>query len=240
MKILIALYRGLIAYLGLALIGIIGCFLRLITFDKALHFNQRVLSPTICKAILFLIGIRLKINFTPSHEPAVYMFNHNSYLDIFLIPALGLKNTRFIISTRTKKILPLYLANLAVGSFFIPFKNEPEARLQFFKKTTDTLQINRQSAICAPEGVHVFRHGIAKFNRGIFHMTMETKHPIKLLFFAIPKASNPLESYHFQRGTVEISEIKQFETKDWTPEVLDQKIIQVRENLETAFNHYYA
>lgn len=239
MKILIALYRGFIAYLGLILIGIIGCFLRIITFDRALGFNQKVLSPCISRAILFLIGIRIKINFTPIEEPSVYMFNHNSYLDLFLIPALGLKNTQFIISTRTKKILPLYLANLAIGSLFIPFKNKPSARLTFLKDTTQKLQMTQQNAICAPEGVHVFRHGIAPFNKGIFHMSMESKRPINLLFFGIPKDSNPLESYFFKRGTVEINLVDRFETKNWTSETLDQKIQLVYENMTSAFRSYY-
>ena len=158
----IALYRKCIAYGGLTLMGIVTFAFRKITFGKGINFNRTFIAPLFAKTVLMLGGVRVKnhIDQSLSSENVLYFFNHNSFLDIFIIPTLGLKNTRFIISEAVQKIIPLHLANLGVDVLYIPDSDETERRIEFFKQVSEDLKAGKYSVICSPEGRHTFLHGI--------------------------------------------------------------------------------
>ncbi|MBL7715801.1 MAG: 1-acyl-sn-glycerol-3-phosphate acyltransferase [Bdellovibrionales bacterium] len=241
MKILVLIYRSLIAYLGITLNGLIGSILYLISFGRLRRWNAEVLTPFFGKWILKLIGIEAVLPDSSQIPagPVMYIFNHNSFLDIFLLPMLKLPNTVPLLSTRTRKIIPLYLANLGMGAKFIPFKDRPEARLGFLKALSKWLERKEASLVCAPEGVHRFRHGIGKFNRGIFHAAMESRTTIAPLFFKIPKESNPLETHSFRNGRVEVSVLPPISTANWTVETLDEEIQRIRNIYVQKFNQEF-
>src|SRR3990167_5404121 len=109
MQIITAVVRGIIVYCGLTINGLLGLILVKGTFGIGQNFFNEIIAPNISRLILLLIGIWVK---TPSKADfpegrVIYMFNHNSYLDLMLVPLLGLSKTRFIISATTKKVLPL-------------------------------------------------------------------------------------------------------------------------------------
>ena len=104
MKHLIAIYRGLVGYVGMTILGSLGILLNTLTFGRAYNFNRIFLAPTFCRVLLYLCGIKVENKIEIKPQGAVYFFNHNSFLDIFIIPTLGFKNTRFLISEKTKKI----------------------------------------------------------------------------------------------------------------------------------------
>ncbi len=233
----IAVYRGLTTYLLMILCGLTCFALYVISFGLLRSIIAEHVFPLFCRSILFLIGIKVV---KPSKaalpdKPVVYMFNHNSFLDIFIVPTLGLKNTRFIISKRTKKILPLYLCNLAAGALFIPFKNESAERLKFFENTEEQLLKNDFSIICAPEGVHRFNNKINNFNKGVFHMATIGKRPICPLYFHIPKESNPLEGYSYMAGTVTVELMPLVDTSMWRAEDVKTNT----ENVRTLFQQKF-
>lgn len=241
MKIMVLIYRSLIAYLGITLNGILGSLLFILSLGKLRRWNAEVLSPFFGTWILRLIGIHVKLPDPKDFPqgPVVYIFNHNSFLDIFLLPMLKLPNTRPLISTRTRKIVPLYLANVGVGARFIPFKDQPQKRLQFLKDLSSWLSRKEASIVCAPEGVHSFRHGIGKFNKGVFHAAMAGKATLCPLFFRIPKESNPLETHSFKGGMISVEVLPSISTQDWRLETLDQEIQKVRQVFVQKFNHEF-
>lgn len=231
----------------MSLNGIILGLLFVCSFGKLRRFNAEFLGPCFCRLILKFIGIRLIVT-NPEKLPqnlhfakVMYIFNHNSFLDIFIIQSLGLKKTRPIISTRTRKILPLFFSTFAIGSHYIPFKDQPVERLNFFKKLTLWIKNNpSENLICAPEGVHTFKYEISKFNKGIFHTALLSKIPICPIFFDIPKESNPLESYFYKSGVVKITVMDIIETKTWCEEKLSKHIEEVRNifvNKNDEINH---
>lgn len=241
MRIVIGIYRLFICYLGMILLGGLHLFLFALSLGNLRRFNAEAVSPVFCRCMLFLIGIKVEIQGTEniSSTKTIYMFNHNSFLDIFILPLLKLPKTRIIISKRTKKIIPLYMSNIGLGSFFLPFKDEPKNRVEFFKNLSVWLLENDESIICAPEGVHTFRHGIAKFNRGVFHLALVSHSSITPIFLRIPKESNPLESYFFSQGKVVVSVLPSIETSNWKFESLETHIKAVRSVFVDKFNREF-
>jgi 1-acyl-sn-glycerol-3-phosphate acyltransferase len=237
-KTLVALYRGGICLGGLLLNGMICYAFYIISNGKMAQFNYDYISPFFCRIILRLIGVKVifpKRSEYPK-EQMIYTFNHNSYLDIFIIPAMRIPNCRYIISDGTKSVRPLYLSNLANGAIFIPLQRFKKARVEFFKKMVLDLKQYKYSLFCSAEGTHDFKHWISKFNRGIFHMAMEAKLPICPIFFNMAKENNPFQSFHFKNGTIKLEILPVIETKEWTLEQLDQEIANVRNVFVQKFN----
>lgn len=227
---LVTFYRGAVAFTLMTLNGICAVLITGCTLGFGRRVSAEWVSPFFCRLILRLIGIRYEVVNPPaSSDPVLYFFNHNSFLDTFLVPALGLPRTRLIIARWTKKILPLYLCNLGIGTFFVPAQKEHEARVAFFKRVAAHLRSSQDSILCSPEGVHAFRHYIAPFNRGVFHLALESRRPIQPVFFEIPVASNPFEGYRFRSGRVRIHYLTRIETQHWTLENLDRHIAETRQ-----------
>ncbi len=237
MKYLVAILRVLSAYTGLLICGSVCSILYLVSFGHLRRFNNEYIAPVICKIILFCLGLKININLQHKYdEPGIYFFNHNSYLDLFAIPCLALKNTRLITSTRTKSNIPLLLCNIGFGSLFLPFKDQPEKRVDGFKYIEKKMTNENFSVICSPEGVHTFKNKIGKFNKGVFHMATVTKRPIYPLFIDIPERSNPLESYFYKSGQFSVTSHPKIDTTSWTIEDLEKNLESVR-NLYISLNH---
>ena len=238
-KTLVATIRGAIAMTGMSINGIICYFFFFISRGKLIGFNYKYVSPFFCRITLRLIGCKIKypqIDEYPDRQ-VMYLFNHNSYLDIFIIPSMRIPNCRYIISETTSNVFPLYLCNVANGAIFIPRRREKERRDVFFKKTTNILKDQDFSVFTSPEGTHLFQHWIAPFNRGVFKMAMEANIALCPIFFNMKSEHNPFESFHFKGGgTTNLSILPLIETDDWTEENLDENIVKVRNIFVNHFN----
>ncbi len=231
----LALYRKTVGMGGMTLMGLTMSFIRYISFGRAVNFNRKLVAPIFCRGLLFLAGVKVKNKMQIPSENVIYFFNHNSFLDIFIIPLLGLKNTRFIITEGVKSILPLHLCNMGIDVLYIPTKSDPDRRLAFFKRVTQDLKDNKYSVICSPEGQHPFAHYIAPFNKGVFHMAAKSGRPIQTLFFDIPRDANPLQTLDMQSCEVTIHSKEFIATDQWS----EQKLDEYRVSIRTKFLEYY-
>jgi putative phosphoserine phosphatase/1-acylglycerol-3-phosphate O-acyltransferase len=171
----------------------------------------------------------------PDHQ-VMYTFNHNSYHDIFMLTGMGVPNLRFVLSEKTWIYIPLVISALAAGTKYIPQKKHEKRRLTWFKKTTDFLKRTNYSIAASSEGVHKQFHGIAPFNRGIYHMALEARIPIVPLFIHIPEENNVFQTGYAQNGTVKLEKLDEISTEDWTFEKLDEHIASVRKIFVDRFN----
>lgn len=239
---LIALYRGAVAMTGLFFNGVVGSLFYFISFGKLAQFNYQFISPFFCRIVLRMIGCRIQYPKKSEYpkKQVLYIFNHNSYLDIFIIPAMRIPHCRYIISETTQNVLPLYVSNLVNGALFIPRQKERERRVEFFKQTTNLLKETNWSIFTSPEGTHQFKHWIAPFNKGVFEIAMRAGVPLCPIFFNMKKEHNPFESYYFKAGGKTTFDLLPLvETKDWTQENLSEKISQVRQMFVNHFNQVH-
>lgn len=230
-------YRKCIANGGMLVLGVLTVIIRYASFGYGVPFNRRVVAPGLSRLFLLLCGIRVRRlgQIAAGQGSTCYFFNHNSNLDIFLIPVLGLPNTRVIITEGIKSILPLHLCNLGIDVLYIPDSHKTQERIAFFKAVSADLRAGKYSVICSPEGRHEFKRGIAPMNRGVFHMAMAGECPVQLLFFDIPEESDPLEGIDLRSGQVTVRNLGMVETTDWTVEQLPNQIDGVRQRYLAAF-----
>ncbi|MBL4705457.1 MAG: 1-acyl-sn-glycerol-3-phosphate acyltransferase [Flavobacteriales bacterium] len=238
MKTIILIYRWFVALFVMLITGSIGLLLVLLSFGLLRNFCCKYFINYSSRFILQIMGFKgiyPDKGLFPDY-PVFYTFNHNSYLDIFLLTGIGLPNIRYLLSEKTYVYVPVVLSAKTVGTRYIPEKKHRERRLRFLIKTTEFLKRKKVSMAGSAEGVHKHYHGIAPFNRGIFHMAMEAKLPVIALYIHIPKESNPFQSQHAKGGKLKLEVLKEIETKNWSLEKLDDHIDEVRKLYVNRFN----
>jgi len=217
------LLKRILILVILTITGCIGLFLRIISFGYLINFNRKYFFATSSKLILFIAGVKLVV---PKENPikegkSLITFNHNSYLDLFALSALGYTNMYFLLSERTIKFIPFTISALSIGVIYIPQKKHLERRMKFFHKLEERIIKENLNIAGAPEGSHDWINGIGSFNKGIFHMATLCKQNIIPMFIYIPEESNPLDKYqYFKRGTIQIEMLPVIDTQNWKLEDL--------------------
>ena len=152
-------------------------------------------------------------------------------MDVLILTALAVPNTRFFLSEKTRKIIPLTLSALAIGVYYIPVKKDKRRRLEFFERVTEKLKKGSGSVFVSSEGVHRFIHGISCFNTGVYEMALKAELPIQPVYLDIPQETNSLEGYRFKSGTISVELLAEVPTKNWRMDSLKEEV----ENVRTLF-----
>lgn len=227
---LIAIARLVVAYTTMTITGTLGLLVRIVALGGLADFvRTRIVAPS-SRLILAMIGVRLE---RPPDDafprgPVMYTFNHNSYLDVLIVTALGLRETRCVLSERTLKFVPVTISALAIGTLYIPVKRHAERRAHFFARTTARIVRERFAVIVSSEGVHEFVHGIAPFNDEVYRMAIEAALPIVPIYLHIPRAVNSLEGFTMRGGAVRAEVLPTIDTTAWRIDGLDAHIASMR------------
>jgi len=238
LKFLITIYRWITSLTIILITGSFALILVIISLGRLRNLCVKLIIKPSSLLTLWSIGFRgyyPPLHKFPKHQ-VLYTFNHNAQQDIFLLTALGLQDTRFILSEKTWVYIPLVISALATGTFYIPQKKHPKRRAQFFKKTTKFLKKTNYSIAASSEGVHSHYHGVAPFNREIYLMAIEANIPIVPLFINVPEECNMTGPKYAKNGILGIELLEEISTKDWKIEDLDKHINDVRTIIVNRFN----
>jgi 1-acyl-sn-glycerol-3-phosphate acyltransferase len=158
----------------------------------------------------------------------IYISNHTSTIDMFVLISLRLPNARFFLSGFLRKLLPLGLIGYLTGIFWTVPQSFPEKRIAIFKRAARTLRRTRESVYLSPEGERVTSGEIGHFNKGAFHLATDLKLPIVPVFIAIPGSMDPGKGLHPGAGTVHVYVKPAIDTSGWKLEDLTANKERVR------------
>jgi len=187
-------------------------------------FQTRRLYAQYCtsgaRAVLRIWGIRVRVHGRPQDgaRQVVYLSNHSSTIDLFLLVALGLPNTRFFMSGFLRKKLPLGILAYLMGTFFTVPQNQPDARRRIFARACRTLAATRECVYLSPEGTRVASGQIGHFNKGTVHLATALGAPLAPFHIFIPREIDPGMGYRAKPGTVVVTFKPLIETHDWRVE----------------------
>jgi 1-acyl-sn-glycerol-3-phosphate acyltransferase len=201
----------------------------LTAFSMPRFYRERILAP-IGHLALRLWGIRLRVHLAwpfPQGQ-AVYIGNHTSTLDMFVLIALGMPNTRFFLSGFLRKIIPFGIIGYLTGIFWTMPQTEPERRRRLFAGAAETLRRTGESVFLSPEGQRITTGRIGHFNKGAFHLATSLKAPIVPLFIHIPAAVDPGMGLHVRPGVVDVHVGTPIATCDWRLDDLAENTARVR------------
>lgn len=217
---------GLVITLGAALMVPLG----LVTFFR----TRRVYAwcaRWVARAVLAVYGVRIERHgpHLPGHTQTVYVSNHTSTLDLFVLVALGLPNCRFFLSGFLRKLVPLGVISTMMGTFFTVPQGRPAERTRIFQRAARILRQTRESVYLSPEGGRIPTGFIGPFNKGAFHLAMSLRAPIQPFFIEIPAGVDPGLGYNARPGTVHVHTMPVVHTSEWRVDTLVQHTEQVRE-----------
>ncbi|HET7216545.1 MAG TPA: lysophospholipid acyltransferase family protein [Vicinamibacterales bacterium] len=209
--------------LALVPIGIVTAF-------RARRLYSRI-AALAAVGVLRLYGIRVRVlpRWSFPREQVIYISNHSSTLDLFVLVALGLPNCRFFLSGFLRKFVPLGAIAWMMGTFFTVPQDRPEERRQIFQRAERVLRRTRESVYLSPEGGRITSGEIGHFNKGAFHLATNLHVPIVPLYFEIPPDMDPGRGYDARPGDVIVHIMPSIDTGEWTLEDLPSNVASVRD-----------
>jgi 1-acyl-sn-glycerol-3-phosphate acyltransferase len=212
----------------------IGALVMLIVAIPTLFLARRFYSEVMARAlgamVLRLWGVRYRVHRAP--QPAlrqtVYIANHSSTLDLFVLIALGLPGTRFFLSGFLRKMPPIGIVGSLIRIFWTVPQEFPNKRRAIFKRAARILRQTGDSVFLSPEGKRVTTGDIGRFNKGAFHLATSLGAPIVPMYFAVPRAIDPGMGYDAKPGVLDVYFLPPIDTSDWTVAEVEQHRDDVR------------
>jgi 1-acyl-sn-glycerol-3-phosphate acyltransferase len=171
----------------------------------------------LARVVLRVCGVRVRLHQDrpfPSRQ-TVYVSNHSSTIDLFVLVALGLPNTRFFLWGRVQRFIPLAVLARLMGTFFTVTQDRTAERRAIFAAADRTLRHTRESVYLSPEGVRVTTGAIGPFNKGTFHLATSLHAPIVPLYFFIPRDIDPGKGFDARPGVVDVYVKPTIDTRAW-------------------------
>ena len=198
---------------------------------STLNWNDGVNSmmASVGDLVCRMAGIQLAIKGHEhlwSHRPAVFLFNHQSSADLFIMAKLLRKDARGIAKKELKNMPLIGQLMQASGVIFLDRKNREKA-IEALKPAVDALK-NGTSIIIAPEGTRSRDKNMGKFKKGAFHLAMQAGVPIVPVVIANASDAMPRGTSVFRPTAVEITVLPPIPTEDWQVENLNEHIAEVR------------
>jgi len=187
------------------------------TFFVARRFYSEVMARWLGAMALRIWGVRYRVHGKP--QPAdiqtIYVSNHTSTLDVFVLVALGLPRTRFFLSGFLKKLPPVGIVGTVIRIFWTVPQESPEKRVEIFKRADRILRETGDSVYLSPEGMRVTTGEIGHFNKGSFHLATSLHAQIVPMYFAIPREINPGMGYDAKPGLIDVYLLPPIDTSRW-------------------------
>jgi 1-acyl-sn-glycerol-3-phosphate acyltransferase len=206
-----------------------------LTFFRARRL-YRWMAGSLSRCILRVYGIRIREHHAqplPSVQ-TVFVSNHTSSLDLFILVALGLPNCRFFLSGFLRKLVPLGIISWLLGTFFTVPQDRPRERVTIFQRAERVLRRTGESVYLSPEGARVAAGQIGHFNKGAFHLATNLQAPIVPFYIRIPAEVDPRLGFDARPGTVDVFFLPAIETRAWTTAELSENTAYVRSVLTHA------
>jgi putative phosphoserine phosphatase/1-acylglycerol-3-phosphate O-acyltransferase len=159
-------------------------------------------------------------------RPAVFIFNHQSGLEMILLLKLLRRDFTGIAKQELRHnpiFGPLFQAS---GVVFVDRSNTVKA-IQALAPAVEALKQGR-SLIIAPEGTRSKTPTVGPFKKGAFRLAMEADAPIVPIVFRNVLDALPKGAAIVRPAVVEVVVLPPIETSSWTLETLDDHIASIR------------
>lgn len=210
-----------------------------VTLFRARRFYTEVMTRGLARAILRLWGIGVVV-YQDAPFPTrqtIYVSNHTSTVDLFVLTALGLPNARFFLSGFLRKIVPLGVISTLMGTFHTPLQIYPERRVRCFQRAERILRRTGESVYLSPEGERITTGHIGPFNKGAFHLATALQVPIVPMYIHVPREVDPGKGLDARPGAVQVYVGPPIPTQGWRVEDLDRNRARVRARFVSFERH---
>ena len=192
----------------------------------ALNFSMSVFADVASA----LIGLNLTIkgeHHLWSHRPAVFLFNHQSNVDMVIIARLL---RRDISGVGKKEIgdIPLIGRVLEFAGVVLIDRKDTDKAIETMGTLVDTMRIEGKSVCMSPEGTRSVTPKLAPFKKGAFHLAMQAGVPIVPIVIQNSSDIMPKGDMIYRPATVQVEVLPPVDTSGWSADTIDEHVASVR------------
>jgi len=192
----------------------------------ALNFSLSVFADTASA----LIGLNLKIrgeHHLWSHRPAVFVFNHQSNVDMVIIARLLRRDITGVGKREIRDMPVIGRVFEASGVVLIDRRNTASA-IEAMKPLVDAMRVEGKSVCLSPEGTRASTPKLAEFKKGAFHLAMQAGVPMVPIVIHNSGDVQPKGDILYHPGTVEVEVLPPVDTSGWSAKTIDKHVADVR------------
>ena len=205
----------------------------MLTGFRLRRFYSETVAAAIGRALLAIFGVHFVVHQRGAYPQCqlVYISNHTSTIDMFVLIAMGLPDARFFLSGYLRKLLPLGVIGYLIGIFWtLPQERQAERR-RIFAHAAAVLRKTGESVYLSPEGERITTGRIGAFNKGAFHLATALRAPIVPIFIRIPPQIDPGRGIGARPGRVDVYVGEPIDTRGW-------QVADVMANRDRVRAHY--
>lgn len=211
--------------------AIVMLLVAILTLFMARRFYSEVMARWLGEMVLRIWGVRYRVHGKPQSPDVqtIYVSNHTSTLDVFLLIALGLPRTRFFLSGFLRRLPPIGIVGTLIRIFWTVPQEFPEKRREIFMRADRILRRTGDSVYLSPEGMRITTGEIGHFNKGSFHLATSLHAQIVPIYITIPSEVNPGMGYAANPGLIDLYFLPPIDTSAWQLRDLERNRDAVRD-----------
>jgi len=178
---------------------------------------------------LMFAGIRLNVSGHEhlwTHRPAIFVMNHQSLLDGFILPLL-VQDELTAMGKKEASTLPVIGRTVEAAGFILFDRSDPKSAREACDRAAEKIR-NGTSLLIAPEGTRSHTNRLKPFKKGAFHIALQTRVPIVPVVIRNATELWPRGSNFVRPGTVDVEVLPPVSTKNWKESTLQQHVNDVR------------
>jgi putative phosphoserine phosphatase/1-acylglycerol-3-phosphate O-acyltransferase len=192
----------------------------------ALNFSVSVFADTASA----LIGLNLQIDGEQhlwSHRPAVFIFNHQSNVDLVIVARL-LRRDITGVGKREIRDLPIVGRVMEAAGVVLIDRKDTARAIEAMTPLVDAMRVEGKSVCLSPEGTRAVTPKLAAFKKGAFHLAMQANVPIVPIVIHNSNDVQPKGDLLYHPGTVQVEVLPPVDTSGWSVDSLDRHVSEVR------------
>ncbi|KAK1326585.1 hypothetical protein QJS10_CPA01g00907 [Acorus calamus] len=179
------------------------------------------------RMLMWILGNPIKIEGLEfSNTKAIYVCNHASPLDIFLVMWLTPTGT---VGIAKKEIVwyPLFGQLYVLANHLRIDRSKPSAAIESMKEAARALVENNLSLIIFPEGTRSKTGRLLPFKKGFVHIALQSKLPIVPMVLINTHNAWRNDSLRVRPSRLTVKFLPPIETDDWSPDKVDEHVRMV-------------
>jgi putative phosphoserine phosphatase / 1-acylglycerol-3-phosphate O-acyltransferase len=180
-------------------------------------------------AMLAITGVDVEVqgaHHLSAHRPSVFMFNHQSLLDGYVLLHL-LRGGFTGIAKQEAARMPLLGQILRGLDFAFIDRSNSRSAIETMKPAVDRLR-RGMSVVIAPEGTRSLTPRLGRFKKGAFHIALQAGAPVVPVVIRNTCQVMPRGSLLFRPGTVQVCVLPPIDVATWQVEDLDRHVADVQ------------
>ncbi|KAJ9153777.1 hypothetical protein P3X46_027181 [Hevea brasiliensis] len=181
------------------------------------------------RMLMWILGNSVKIEGVEfSNEKAIYISNHASPIDIFLMMWLTPTGT---VGIAKKEIIwyPLFGQLYVLANHLRIDRSNPTAAIQSMKEAACAVVRNNLSLIIFPEGTRSKNGRLLSFKKGFVHLALQTRLPIVPMVLTGTHLAWRKGSLHVRPVPITVKFLRPIKTDDWTADKIDDYVKMVHD-----------